>query len=136
MEKTKLLQTRVDSKVFNLFKEITAQKGMSTSEYLRRLVNREIKNDAALSSQDQLTAAVRKAIRLELKTTENRLANLAAKSVITSATAERISYLILKNQNHPNASMVRDLARKKAVAYLRENLNEILETYEQVLEGD
>jgi len=136
-QKSRYIKVRLDSKNYNLLRNLTAQKGESISYYVRKLILNEIRNESALNAQDALTAAVRKAINLELKTTENRLANLAAKGAITAATAENLVYLVLKNQNQQNPQLARGLARKRAVAYLRENLDQLLELYDQAdIEGD
>lgn len=112
-----------------------AKKGETMSYYLRKIISHEVRNDAALTNQDALISAVRKAIRLELKTTENRLANLTAKTAITSATTENLVTYIIKNNNVPNFNAIRNACRKKGVAYIREPLEQIIQTYEEKI-GD
>lgn len=131
----KVVTSRIPDNTYQILVANAAKNGESISYYCRKILEREIKNDAGLNAEDVLITAVRKAIRLELKTSENRLANLSAKAAITSATTENLTYLILKNQNLQNPNQARDLARKRAVAYLRENLEQLLELYDKELEG-
>lgn len=133
--KLKRITIPVSDEVYQILKLQSEKNQTSIAQICKKIIEQETRKEHALTAQDILLATMRKAIRLELKVTENRIANLSAKSAITSATCENISYLILKNQNQQNPSQVRDMARKRAVAYLRENLNDLINLYQGPEEG-
>jgi predicted DNA-binding ribbon-helix-helix protein len=66
---------------------IAHTRGDTAAEVIRRILDTGLNVEIAEHSSDTLTAAVRKAIRSELKATENRLAKLSAKAGIAAASA-------------------------------------------------
>lgn len=127
----KKITIRVPEDDYQIIQINAAKNGETISYYLRKIISREIKSDAALTNQDALITAVRKAIRLELKNTENRLASLAAKTAITSATTENLVAYIVKHQSEHNLQEVRNACRKRGVAYVREPLEKIMQAYDE-----
>lgn len=127
----KKITIRVPEDDYQIIQINAAKNGETISYYLRKIISREIKSDAALTNQDALITAVRKAIRLELKNTENRLASLAAKTAITSATTENLVAYIVKHQSEHNLQEVRNASRRRGVAYVREPLEKIMQAYDE-----
>ena len=121
----KRINIRVDDTTFKLLENLASKRGESISSVARRILSSNLQQEVALSAQDVLISTVRKAIKQELKQTENRLASLSAKSAISAATSENLSSYILKILNEPNLQAVRDACRKRAVAYIREPLEQI-----------
>ena len=121
----KRINIRVDDTTFKLLENLASKRGESISSVARRILSSNLQQEVALSAQDVLISTVRKAIKQELKQTENRLASLSAKSAISAATSENLSSYILKILNEPNIQGVRDACRKRAVAYIREPLEQI-----------
>jgi uncharacterized protein (DUF1778 family) len=121
----KRINIRVDDATFKLLENLASKRGESISSVARRILSSNLQQEVALSAQDVLISTMRKAIKQELKQTENRLASLSAKSAISAATSENLSSYLLKLLNEPNVTGVRDACRKRAVAYIREPLEQI-----------
>lgn len=122
---------RLDDTTYQLLETHASKKGEPLSEVARKILAHNLQSKAALDAQDVLVAAVRKAVALELRQTENRLASLAAKAAITSASAENLSSYILKTLKEPNLQGVRDACRKRGVAYVKEPLEQIMQAYDE-----
>ena len=123
---------RLDDTTNQMLEALAAKRGESVSEVARRILTKNLQSEIALDAQDVLIAAVRKAIAAELRQTENRLASLSAKAAISASTAEYIASYITKLCGEPNVQGVRDTCRKRAVAYVKEPLEQIMAAGEGV----
>ena len=92
----KRINIRVDDTTFKLLENLASKRGESISSVARRILSSNLQQEVALSAQDVLISTVRKAIKQELKQTENRLASLSAKSAISAATSENLSSYLLR----------------------------------------
>lgn len=118
---------RVDKTTYQLLETLASKRGESLSVVARRILDNNLQSEVAVDAQDVLVSVVRKAVSLELRQSENRLASLSAKAAITSASNENLSSYILKLLNEPNLQGVRDACRKRGVAYVKEPLEQIMQ---------
>lgn len=58
----KVVTTRVPDNIYRILVTNAAKNGESISYYCRKVLEREIRNDAALNAQDALVTAVRKSM--------------------------------------------------------------------------
>ena len=70
---------RVDDTTYQLLETLASKRGEPLSVVARRIIDNNLQSEFALDAQDILLTTVRKAVALELRQTENRLANLSAK---------------------------------------------------------
>lgn len=134
-EKQHRINIRIDQETYNLLKTQSARRGESMSQIARRMLAGNLQSESALDSQDALITAVRKAISQELRRTENRLANLASKTAITSASTENLVSRALVLLNEPDVSGIRTACRKRGVAFVREPLEQIMQAYEEEVQN-
>jgi hypothetical protein len=81
------LHIRVDKATMDKLTIMAGNRKESLATTVRRILIMGLNTEIAEHSSDTLAAAVRKAIRVELKSTENRLAKLSAKAGIAAASA-------------------------------------------------
>lgn len=133
--KTHQLTIRINNDIYIALKALADKRGESMAVVTRRILSQSLQSNSALDATDILLSTVRKAVALELRQTENRLASICAKTAITSATTENLVTYMLKSYNEPNLQTVRSAARKRGVAYIREPLEQIMEAYSGEEEG-
>lgn len=102
-------------------------RGETASSVVRRILAVGLDAEIAEQSLGTVASVVRKAIRAELKSTENRLANLVAKASISAGTSEHMLVTLFERSIQGNASekqkdakSIHNEARKKAVIGLRQ----------------
>ncbi|CFX16476.1 Uncharacterized [Syntrophomonas zehnderi OL-4] len=125
------LRVKLDDATYLSLRTLADKRGESMAIVTRRILSQSLQTNSALDASDILLSTVRKAVAQELRQTENRLANICAKSAIASASTENLVTYILKNKNEPNLKMIRDAARKRGVAYIREPLEQIMQAYSE-----
>lgn len=123
------VRVKLDDNTYLALKALAEKRNESISIVVRRILSRSLQSNTALDASDILLSTVRKAVATELRQTENRLASLSAKAAITAATAENLSAYILKQMNEPDINQVRNAARSRGVAYVREPLEKIMAAY-------
>jgi len=124
------INVRVDEKTYRLLQTMAGKRGENISQVVRRILKQSLENEIAVDAQDVLVLAVRKAIVREIRHIEKRLANLASKTAITSASTENLALRILVLLNEPDFAGVRQACRKRGVAFVREDLDRIMKAYE------
>ena len=125
------LRVKLDEPTHLALRAMADKRGESMSVVTRRILSKSLQSNSALDATDILLSTVRKAVAQELRQTENRLANICAKAAIASASTENLATYVLKNMKEPNFQMVRDAARKRGVAYIREPLEQIMQAYSE-----
>ncbi|NLK51457.1 MAG: hypothetical protein GX295_03275 [Syntrophomonadaceae bacterium] len=128
-QKFKKLTIHIDSETYQLLVTLASKRDESISKVVRRILSQDLESQVAIDAQDVLLTAVRKAVALELRQVEDRLASLSAKAAITSASTENLVSYVLKLLHEPNIPGVRDACRTRGVAYVREPLNQIMQAY-------
>lgn len=126
----KKFSCNLENDVYYEIKKIADQRNESMGKVVNRILKQYCGLENIVSAQDILIANLQRVLRSELKKTENRLATLAAKSAITGATNENLTLYLLKKMQEPNIQMVKDAARKRGVAYVKQPLEEIMMAYE------
>jgi hypothetical protein len=121
--KQEILRFRVYDDLYNAVKGIAAQKGVTMADVCRELLEEAIGRQQGEQSQDYLLALVKRAVREEIKPTEERLAKISAKNAITSGTSMCMSMQVLEETGY-NTQEVYTKARKKAVALLKESADD------------
>lgn len=78
------------------------------------------------SGQDVLNSNLRRIVKEELKITENRLAKILSKASVAAASAMYMTYQALHSLGIENMKSVYEQARKKAVAFVKTPLEELI----------
>jgi hypothetical protein len=76
-----IVVVRVSSSLYNQLKTLATTRGESVAEVIRCLLEQGSSTEIAAQGLETITTAIRKTIRAELKSTENRMAKLSAKAV-------------------------------------------------------
>lgn len=126
----KALTIRLDTEIYNLLNSIAKKREESMAAVARKILSGNLQSETALDAQDILITTVRKAIRTELKTTENRLANLCVKNAITSSTTEELIIKIMEANKYPDLESIKSKSRRKGVAYVKQPLELLLQNYD------
>jgi len=99
----------------------------TASSVIRKILAAGLNAEIAEQSLETVTSAVRKVIRAELKSTENRLAALGAKASIAAGTSEHMLTTLFERSiagdtsgKQRQAKEIHDDARKKAVSGLKQ----------------
>jgi hypothetical protein len=99
----------------------------TASSVIRQILATGLNTEIAEQSLETVTAAVRKVIRAELKSTENRLAALGAKASISAGTSEHMLTTLFErsisgdiSEKRRQAKAIHDEARKSAVSGLKQ----------------
>jgi hypothetical protein len=99
----------------------------TASSVIRQILAAGLDNEIAERSSDALVSVVRKTIRAELKSTENRLAALGAKASIAAGTSEHMLTTLFErsisgdaSEKQRQAKAIHDEARKSAVSGLKQ----------------
>lgn len=117
------LHIKMDKPTYDKVCILAGTRRETVSAVMRRVLAAGLDNEIARQSSDVLTAAVRSAIRSELKSTENRLAKLASKAGITAATGLITADDIIVRTSHDSNERAKTSerlanARARAVRYL------------------
>jgi len=98
----------------------------TASAIIRRILDAGLDAEIAEQSLGTITSVIRKVIRSELKSTENRLASLGAKATIAAGTSEHmLTTLFVRSisgeisEKQRQAKEIHDDARRKAVLSLK-----------------
>lgn len=129
--KNRQVTIRLDEPTYFALKVMAEKRGESMTVVARRILSASMQSNNALDASDILITTVRKAVARELRQTENRLGSICAKAAIASASNEVLSTRVLKLLNEPNLLAVRDEARKRGVAFIREPLDQIMKAYQE-----
>jgi hypothetical protein len=99
----------------------------TASSVIRKIMAAGLDNEIAEWSSEALVSVVRKTIRAELKSTENRLGALGAKASIAAGTSERMLTTLFErsisgdtSEKRRQAKAIHDEARKSAVSGLKQ----------------
>lgn len=125
----KRITIRLSDTTYQMLANFASKRGEPVAQAARRILAHNLENETALDAQDVLVLAVRKAIAQEMRRTETRLANLASKTAITSASTENLVSRLLVLLNEPDVPGVRNACRKRGVAFVREPLEQIMQAY-------
>jgi hypothetical protein len=100
----------------------------TASSVIRQILAAGLDNEIAERSSEALVFVVRKTIRAELKSTENRLAALGAKACIAAGTSEHMLATLFErsisgeaSEKQRQAKAIHDEARKSAVSGLKQS---------------
>ncbi len=126
-EKLVNLHIRVNEATIDKLAILAGNRNESLASTARRILTAGLDNEIAAQSLNTITAAVRSAIRVELKSTENRLAALGANASIAAGTTENMMFTLFK-RNHGGdeaekvryAKEVHEEARKGAIKILKQ----------------
>lgn len=110
------------------------------AQWFRQALERHAQDTMADDALDSILPQLRKVVRAELKKSEDRLADLASKAAIYSATTMELVRTILPNVNYnDDPEAIFQASRKKALAMLRteeptEDLAEEVSTLKTLIE--
>lgn len=105
---------------YDVLNNLSSKRKESMSLIARKILEKGLTEEAAKDGIDAVTDAVRRAMRDILKPTEDRLAKLASKAAVAAATAMYLNTQCIADLGKNNALELYQIARTKAVAYLRE----------------
>lgn len=120
----KAVTIRFKKDTYNTLQILSQQRGEPIAVVIRKMIEEAVSNEAAAVAIDVVTAALRKTLRNELKPVEDRLAKLTAKAATAAATSMYLNTQALKDLGKHDALELYQAARKKAVAYLREPVDD------------
>lgn len=113
----------------DLYKKIEACKTLaneqSNAETCRRLLLDATERQLIAAAKDTVTVTIRRVIKEEIKVTENRLAKIVGKTAIAASTAMYMCYQVLASLGIKDMSDIYQVARKKAVGFVKTPLDEI-----------
>lgn len=113
---TKLIQCRVTDDLAAALQGAATRRGVSVANLVRDLLTLSLAEEAAIEGRDALDRAIRRAIRPDVE----RLAKMLRKAVVAGATAMYLNTQVIEDMGREDAEEMYQMARKKAVAYLRE----------------
>jgi hypothetical protein len=121
------LHIRVDKETLDKLNILAGSKKETLASTVRRILITGLNTEIAEQSLETLVSVVRKTIRAELKSTENRLATLGAKACISAGTSEHmLATLFVRSisgdisEKQRQAKAIHDEARKKALSGLKQ----------------
>ncbi|MCG0278982.1 MAG: hypothetical protein L5656_10755 [Thermanaeromonas sp.] len=118
--KLKGVYLRMDEDLLNALKALAARRKEPMAVVVRNLLSRALAEENAVEGKDVITDAVRRAMRDVLKPVEERMAKLASKAARAAATSMYLNTEVIGELGKHNVLQIYEMARKKAVAYLRE----------------
>jgi|GEM_PF-2135618 len=122
------LKFSVESGLYKSLKCQADKRGESVAEVCRRILRNGVQKEILNDGVDVVTQMVREAVYSQLKPLEDRLAKLLAKNAINSGTGMYLNYFVIKEALGDRLPIppkeIREDARKKAVAELREPITE------------
>ncbi|MGD0152986.1 MAG: hypothetical protein ABSC17_04370 [Thermacetogeniaceae bacterium] len=132
--KQHVVNVRLSKVLYDQIKSLVATREEAIVEVIRRLLEQGANTEIVAQGLDTITTAIRKTIRAELKSTENRLAALGAKAGIAASTAEQMVADMVEHANSTpgmtpeekkrQARFLHEEARKKAIALLKKSVEE------------
>lgn len=114
----------IDDELDRNLKSLSKERGEHVAVIVRRIISEALAGEAAVSYLDIIRSAIREVIRKEIKPLENRLANINAKTGMSSSTAMFMLVQTLEDLGKHDSVEIYEKARKKAYAYLKEKKNE------------
>ncbi|MGD0855705.1 MAG: hypothetical protein ABSA18_07845 [Dehalococcoidia bacterium] len=125
--KQHVVNVRLPKVLYDQIKSLAASREESIAESIRRLLEQGASTEIIAQELDTITTAIRKTIRAELKSTENRLAALGAKATIAAGTSEYMLTTLFErsisgdaSEKQRQAKAIHEDARRKAVIGLRQ----------------
>jgi hypothetical protein len=98
----------------------------SASSIIRKILDAGLNAEIAEQALETITAAIRKVIRSELKSTENRLTSLCAKATVAAGTSEHmLTTLFVRSisgeisEKQRQAKEIHDDARRKSISSMK-----------------
>ncbi|ADL67869.1 conserved hypothetical protein [Thermoanaerobacterium thermosaccharolyticum DSM 571] len=116
----KRINVQLPEDVYQVLVNLASRRDESISAVARKMLADAVVVEAANDGIDKVTEAVRKAMRDVLKPSEDRLAKLMAKAAVASATAMYMNTQCIADLGKNDALELYQVARTKAVAYLKE----------------
>jgi 2-iminoacetate synthase ThiH len=121
------LHIRVDKETLDKLTLLAGSRKEPLASNVRRILIAGLNTEIAEQGLEIVTASVRKVIRSELKSTENRLAALGAKASISAGISEHMLTTLFERsiagdvpEKRRQAKAIHDEARKKAVSGLKQ----------------
>jgi hypothetical protein len=97
--KMQVINVRVSNALMDNLKILAATRHETLAEAMRRILEQGASTEIFTQGMETITTAIRKTIRAELKSTENRIPALAAKAGIAAGTAEQMVAVIVERAN-------------------------------------
>lgn len=116
----KKLTVYLSENTYDILNNLSSKRKESMSLIARNILEKGLTEESARDGIDVVTDAVRRALRDVLKPTEDRLAKLTAKAAVAAATAMYLNTQCIADLGKNNALELYQMARTKAVAYLKE----------------
>jgi len=135
---THQLTIRLDDQTYKALKALANKRSESMAVVARRILAKKLGIEIALGASDTLISIVRKAVAVELRKTEARLAATSCKAVIAAASAENCALYLIKEQKNFNKSQIDQVAnetRHKGVIFLKQPLDLIYDVYQEGEDG-
>jgi hypothetical protein len=121
------LHIRVDKETLDKLTILAGSRKEPLASTVRRILIAGLNTEMAEQSLGIVTASIRKVIRAELKSTENRLASLGAKATIAAGTSEHMLTTLFErslsgdtSEKQRQAKAIHAEARKRAVSGLKQ----------------
>jgi len=140
--KQHVVNVRLSNALYDQIKTLATAREETMADLIRRLLEQGTSTEIVVQGLDTVTTVIRKTLRAELKSTENRLANLGAKSVIAAVTAEQmVADMVERAVSTPGATLeekkrqariLHEGARKKAVIQLKKTITEEVDEIENI----
>ncbi len=117
--KTHVIHVRISSSLQDHLKTLAITRNETVAEVIRRLLEEGSSAEIVAQGLDTITAAIRRTIRAELKSTENRMAKLSAKATkFAGATIYLTESLRIASAGDKNAASASSVDRiKEAMAW-------------------
>ncbi len=125
--KQHVVNVRLSKVLYDQIKTLATTREETMADLIRRLLEQGTSTEIVAQEMDTITAVIRKTLRAELKSTENRLATLGAKATIAAGTSEYMLTTLFErsisgdaSEKQRQAKSIHEDARKKAVIGLRQ----------------
>lgn len=119
-----LIRIKCDKKFKADLTAIAKRRGENLSDFCRRTLEAAMQEDNAKEGIDAITSIIRKVVKEQNKSFEDRFAAMIYKSTIPSATAMNLLLLYLENQGEDVLAMYEE-SNVKAVAYANTPLRDM-----------
>jgi hypothetical protein len=108
---------------------LAESRGETMADIIRPVLHQMVDEKAAQDGIDVVNDAVRKAVVSAMKPIENRLAAMTAKATIASATTMYTNHRLMESNGVDSQKIIKihEESRKKAVSYLRVDMNQLTE---------
>ncbi len=112
--KMQVIHVRVSPILHNQLKTLATTRGEPVAEVIRRLLEQGSSTEIVAQGLETITTAIRKTIRAELKSTENRMAKLSAKATkFAGATIYLTEFLRISSSSDKKAASASSADRIK-----------------------